>query len=69
MEEMAISELKLEEAMKELETIIEDMNREDITLEDSFRDYEKGIALVKHCHATIDRVEKQMIELKPALED
>ena len=39
------------------------MEGDDCSLEESFRQYQTGMKLVKSCHDKIDKVEKQMIVL------
>ncbi|MCR5755397.1 MAG: exodeoxyribonuclease VII small subunit [Acetatifactor sp.] len=55
--------LSLEENFEQLEQIIEQMESEDISLEDSFAAYSKGMELLKICNQQIDRVEKEVIVL------
>lgn len=49
----------LEEEFQELEQVLQAMEQE-VTLEESFRLYHKGIDLLKACSDKIDRVEKQI---------
>lgn len=53
----------LEVAFEELENIIKELEEEDITLEESFKLYQDGMELLKHCNGSIDKVEKQLIVL------
>lgn len=53
----------LEEAFQELDALIENMEDRDITLEDSFKQYQRGMELLKECNEKIDRVEKKMLLL------
>lgn len=57
------SALSLEEAFQEIEEIIGNLEREDITLEDSFQEYHRGMLLVKECSESIDRVEKKVLQI------
>ena len=54
---------KLEDDFKKLEDIIECMEHEDLSLEDSFKAYEEGMRIVLSCNEQIDKVEKQLIIL------
>lgn len=54
---------KLEDDFKKLEEIIERMEHEDLSLEDSFKAYEEGMRIVLSCNEQIDKVEKQLIIL------
>ena len=57
-------ELSVEEAFAALEQIVQRMEEESISLEDSFNFYETGIRLVRYCSGRIDRVEKQVQMLR-----
>ena len=54
---------KLEDDFKKIEDIIERMEHEDLSLEDSFKAYEEGMRIVLSCNEQIDKVEKQLIIL------
>lgn len=54
----------LETAFEQLETAISKLEHEDMSLEASLKLYTEGVKLVKYCNDAIDKVEKQMIELK-----
>ena len=56
--------VSLEESFEQLETIIEQMKTGDMTLEDSFKNNEEGMKLIKNCSNSIDRVEKKLIVLE-----
>ena len=56
-------ELTIEETFKELESVLERMETQEISLEESFACYEKGMKLVKYCNDKIDKVEKQIMVL------
>lgn len=62
-EAMADKERKLEENFEELNRILEELEKPEVTLEDSFTLYQKGMQLLKSCHDSIDRVEKKLIIL------
>lgn len=53
----------LEENFARLEELIGEMEREDIPLEEAFRAYSAGMAVLKQCSEQIDRVEKQVLKL------
>lgn len=57
-------ELNLEEAFGMLEETVADLEREDISLEDSFLVYQKGMELLKKCNQAIDRIEKKVLVLE-----
>ena len=48
-----IKKLSFEEAISELEKIVEDLERGDIELEDSISIYERGVILKAHCEAKL----------------
>ena len=56
-------ELSLEEAFKQIEEVISHLETEEITLEQSFQEYNRGMKLLKHCNDTIDRVEKKVLQI------
>ena len=56
-------ELTIEETFKELESVLERMETQEISLEESFACYEQGMKLVKYCNDKIDKVEKQIMVL------
>lgn len=53
----------LEASMTELEGVLKELEKEEISLEDSFRLYNEGMKLLKSCNDTIDKVEKKIIVL------
>ena len=57
------TELSLEEAFGQLDGIIRRLEEEDISLEDSFGAYKKGMDLLKICNDKIDQVEKKVLVL------
>ena len=64
MENNETKDLKLEEAFEKLEETIEKLQAEDITLEDSFKDYKQGMEILKYCSDKIDRVEKKVLKIE-----
>ena len=57
------NEKTLEENFAELEEIIENLEQEPASLEESFQLYKKGMDLLKECHKSMDLVEKKMLVL------
>ena len=53
----------LEDAFLQLETVIERLEAEDISLEDSFKAYSEGMELLQFCNASIDRVEQKVLKM------
>ncbi len=62
-QEMEQGPQSLEEMFGELEGIIERMQQREVTLEETFALYEKGIKKLKSCTQKIDSVEKKMLLL------
>lgn len=56
-------ELSLEELFGRLEDTIRQMEEEDVSLEDSFSLYHKGMDTLRMCSERIDEVEKKMLML------
>ncbi len=62
-EEKKEQALSLEEAFAQIEEVIGQLETEDITLEQSFAEYNRGMALLAQCNETIDRVEKKVLKM------
>ncbi|MBO5278269.1 MAG: exodeoxyribonuclease VII small subunit [Lachnospiraceae bacterium] len=58
--------VSLEELFSQIEGVISGMEEEEVSLEDAFSLYQKGISLVKQCNEKIDRVEKEIQILNEA---
>lgn len=56
-------ELSLEETFAQIEEVIAHLETEEITLEQSFQEYNRGMQLLKHCNETIDQVEKKVLQI------
>ena len=59
------------EAFSEIDEKIKALENDDISLEDSFKEYQQGMELLKYCHEAIAEVEKkvQKIAEDGSLED
>jgi len=55
-----ISKLSFEEAIKELTSIVEKIEQGEIPLQDSLQQYEKGMALIKHCRTILQTAEQRI---------
>ena len=55
--------LSLEEILEQLEGTIEKLQSGDISLEESFELYKKGMDYVKLCNETTEQVEKKVLML------
>lgn len=54
-------EPSLEEMFQELDEILAGMENRDVSLEDAFALYEKGMKKVRQCNDKLDLVEKKML--------
>lgn len=53
----------LEENFERLEETLELLEQEDLPLEEAFKAYSAGMAILKQCNDQIDKVEKQVLKL------
>lgn len=53
----------LEEMFTQLESVIKTMEQGDVSLEETFDLYYKGMNMLKSCNDKIDKVEKKMLIL------
>ena len=53
----------IEESIKELDLIVQRLENREISLEDSFVMYQKGMELLRQCSGKIDTVEKKMLKI------
>lgn len=53
----------LEEMFTQLESVIKTMEQGDVSLEETFNLYHKGMNMLKSCNDKIDKVEKKMLIL------
>lgn len=60
---------ELEEIMGQLEETVQKMEKEKLTLEESYQAFSAGMELVKEGNAAIDRVEKKIQVLMAEGED
>ena len=57
-----------EQAMKQLEQIVQDLESGDMPLEKAIKTFEEGIALSKFCSEKLDETEKRITILMPDAE-
>lgn len=62
-QEQERDDLSLEEAFEQIEEVISHLETEEITLEKSFLEYNRGMKLLQHCNEKIDRVEKKVLQI------
>ena len=55
--------MSLEQVLEKLDETIEKMQSGDVSLEESFELYKKGMDYVKLCNDTIEKVEKKVLML------
>ena len=60
MTEKQVSELSFEEAMKELEAVVDQLERGNVPLDASIGLYERGAALKKRCEDELKRAEEKV---------
>ena len=53
-------ELSFEESIKELTNIVGKIEQGQIPLQDSLQQYERGMALIKHCRTILNKAEKRI---------
>ncbi|KSU63594.1 exodeoxyribonuclease VII small subunit [[Bacillus] enclensis] len=56
-------DLSFEEAMEQLEGIVEQLEEGEVPLEKALQFYQKGMALSKYCHDTLNSAEKQLTKM------
>ncbi|MDE6616551.1 MAG: exodeoxyribonuclease VII small subunit [Lachnospiraceae bacterium] len=61
---MAAKKMTLEQSFENLDNIIGQLQRGELTLEESFKMYEEGMKLVKNCNDALDKVEKKLITIE-----
>jgi len=52
--------IDFESAMAELESLINRMENDDLSLEESLKDFEKGISLTRMCQASLKDAEQRI---------
>ena len=62
-----IAKLSFEEAIKELGNIVGKIEQGETPLQDSLEQYEKGMALIKHCREILQKAEERIEKI--ALEE
>lgn len=58
-----MTEQTLEQVFEQLDEVVEKLEGESVSLEESFQLYHKGMDLLKICNDKIDTVEKKMMIL------
>lgn len=60
MSEKNVNDMSFEEAMKELEGVVDALEKGDVALDASIRLYERGAALKKRCEEELKRAEEKV---------
>ena len=60
MSDTPVSEMTFEEAMRELEAVVDQLERGDVALDASIALYERGAALKKRCEDELKRAEEKV---------
>jgi exodeoxyribonuclease VII small subunit len=55
-----IGKLTFEQAIQQLKGIVDKIEQGEIPLQDSLEQYEKGMALIKHCRDILQKAEKRI---------
>ena len=55
-----IEKLNFEQAIKELTSIVSQIEQGQIPLQDSLEQYERGMGLIKHCRGILQKAEKRI---------
>ena len=64
-----ISKLNFEQSIKELTSIVEKIEQGQIPLQDSLEQYEKGMALIKHCRGILQKAEERIEKISKQEKD
>jgi len=63
MAENNVAEMSFEDAMRELEKVVSDLERGDVALEDSIKLYQRGAELKKHCEEKLKAAEEKVAQI------
>ena len=69
MDEKKIEKMKYEEAMEALSEVIETMESENLSLEDSLANYEIGQKLARHCASLLHNAELKIRTISDSEEE
>lgn len=64
MTDTPVSEMSFEQAMKELESVVDKLEHGDVPLDASIALYERGAALKKRCEDELKRAEEKVAAIK-----
>lgn len=60
---MNTEELDFEHALAELEALVEQLERGELTLEQSLERFERGVQLTRHCQQALQQAEQRVMAL------
>jgi len=63
MTDTPVAEMSFEDAMKELEAVLNRLESGDVPLEDSIKLYERGAALKEHCQKKLAEAEEKVAQI------
>ena len=63
MTDKSIKEMSFEDAIRELETVVTQLDRGDVALEDSIKLYERGAALKARCETKLKEAEEKVAQI------
>ncbi len=63
MSDTPVAEMSFEDAMKELEAVVTQLESGDVPLEDSIKLYERGAALKAHCQKKLAEAEEKVAQI------
>lgn len=66
-QESGLADVSFEQAIIELEQIVDQMEQGDVSLQDSLLAYKRGALLVAHCRESLDTVAEQVKVLEGGL--
>lgn len=56
-------EMKFEDKMAKLESLVSELEKEDIKIDDSIEKYKEAIGLVNECNKQLKSIEEQVIQI------
>lgn len=62
-----VEKMTFENALSELETLLSNIEKGSLTLDASLHAYKKGVSLITHCQAELNRVEQTFSELSKSI--
>lgn len=62
-DQKTIEDMSFEEAIRELETVVGQLDRGDVALEDSIKLYERGAALKARCETKLKEAEEKVAQI------